>query len=219
MRNVRLSNGHCFSMLQRTTHTIVVLDTAWPWASEAYGLCRLCAYFCVPNKLIRARSYGLIVLQIVASSMLQRQQWRWILLGLGPMTLTGFAVCARTFVRVNLYTQDHTRDSYGVLTANKNELAARAFEGVSVLVLVLWSWVLVAERGFKTGGGAGRALVPPPVLSAGCARCGGAVSWLCRLRTFLFQPVACQPVVGFCLAIWVYAGVIQATNRANQFTT
>ena len=23
------------------THTIVVLNTAWPWASEAYGLCRL----------------------------------------------------------------------------------------------------------------------------------------------------------------------------------
>ena len=36
----------------------------------------------------------------------------------------------------------------------------------------------------------------------------GVVSWLCRLRTFLFQPVACQQVVGFCLAIWVYAGVI-----------
>ena len=26
----------------------------------------------------------------------------------GPMTLTGFAVCARTFVRINLYAQDHT---------------------------------------------------------------------------------------------------------------
>ena len=35
------------------------------------------------------------------------------------------------------------RDSYGVLTANRNELAASVFEGVSVLVLVLWSWVLV----------------------------------------------------------------------------
>ena len=32
---------------------------------------------------------------------------------------------------------------YGVLAANKNELAARAFERVSVLVLLLWSWVLV----------------------------------------------------------------------------
>ena len=36
----------------------------------------------------------------------------------------------------------------------------------------------------------------------------GVVSWLRRLRTFLFQPVACQQVVGFCLAIWAYAGVI-----------
>ena len=42
----------------------------------------------------------------------------WILLGLGPMTLTGFAVCAHTCVRINLYAQEHTRDSYGVLTAN-----------------------------------------------------------------------------------------------------
>ena len=59
----------------------------------------------------------------------------------------------------------------------------------------------LAERTFKTGGGAGRVLVPLPVLSAGKAhRCwcqlverfGGAVSWLCRLRAFLFQPVACQ---------------------------
>ena len=51
---------------------------------------------------------GLIVLEIVASSMLQNQQWRWILLGLGPMTLTGFAFCAHTFVRINLHAQDHT---------------------------------------------------------------------------------------------------------------
>ena len=35
----------------------------------------------------------------------------------------------------------------------------------------------------------------------------GVGSWLRRLRTFLFQPVACHRVVGFCLAIWVYAGV------------
>ena len=120
------------------------------------------------------------------------------------MTLTGFAVCAHTFVRVSLYAQDRARDSYGVLTANKNELAACAFEGVSVLVRVLWSWVLVAERAFKTGGGAGRRCCQV----AKRTRCGGAVSWLCRLRTLLFQPVACQQVVGFCLAIWVYAGVI-----------
>ena len=64
------------------------------------------------------------------------------------MTLTGFAVCAHTFVRINLYAQDHTslfpnRGSYGALIANKYELAARAFQSVSVPVLVLWSWVLV----------------------------------------------------------------------------
>ena len=62
------------------TFTTVVLDTAWPWASEAYGLCRLRAYSCA-HKLIRARSYGLIVLQIVASSMLQivalDTAWPW----------------------------------------------------------------------------------------------------------------------------------------------
>ena len=45
------------------------------------------------------------------------------------------------------------------------------------------------------------------LVSADCARRGGAVRWLRKLRTFLFQPVACQQVVGLCLAIWVYAGV------------
>ena len=44
------------------THTIVVLDTAWPWASEVKP--------------------------------------------------TGFAVCARTFARINLYAQDHTALSF-----------------------------------------------------------------------------------------------------------
>ena len=95
------------------------------------------------------------------------------------MTLTGFAVCARTFARINLYAPDRTRGSYGVLTANKNELPARAFEGASALVLVLWSWALVAERAFKTGGGAGWALAPPPVRCCQLAkRTGAGVSWL-----------------------------------------
>ena len=69
-----------------------------------------------------------------------------------------------------------------------------------------------AGRRRWSGAGAAAGVVSwqsaPVLVSAGCARCGGAVSWLCRLRTFLFQPVACQQVVGFCLAIWVYAGVI-----------
>ena len=130
-----------------------------------------------------------------------------------------------------LYAQDHTlfspnRDSYGVLAANENELAACAFERVSVLAPCCgpagcWCCEL-AESAFKTGGGAGRALSPVPqsapvLVSAGCARCGGAVSWLCRLCTFLFQPVACQQVVGFCLAIWAYAGVVDADNVSIEF--
>ena len=128
--------------------------------------------------------------------------------------------CAHTFVRVNLYVQEHTiGGSYCKL--NKNELAARAFEGVSVLVLVLWSWVLVAERAFKTGGCAGRVLVPPPCQLA--KHTGAGVSWLralwrrrklaavragCVHSCSSQSHVACQQVVGCCLAIWVYAGLI-----------
>ena len=33
-------------LFQHATRTIVVLDIAGLWATEAYGLCRLCAYFC-----------------------------------------------------------------------------------------------------------------------------------------------------------------------------
>ena len=51
----------------------------------------------------------------------------------------------------------------------------------------------------------------PVLVSADCARCGGAVSWLCKLR----QTVACQQVVGLCLAIWVYAGVIVYPEENN----
>ena len=59
-RNVRLSTDHCFSVFQHATHTIVALDTAWPWASEAHGL----------------------------------------------------AGCTHTFVRINLYAQDHMALSF-----------------------------------------------------------------------------------------------------------
>ena len=62
------------------------------------------------------------------------------------MTLTGFAVCAHTFVRINLYAQEHTRDSYGVLTANlirMSWLRALFRRGVSagagVVVLAMFS--------------------------------------------------------------------------------
>ena len=110
--------------------------------------------------------------------MLQRQQWRWILPGLG---LTGFAVCAHTFnVRINLYAQDRTI-AIGVLTANKNELAARAFEGASVLALVLWSWALVAERALRRAA----ALVGRWRRRRCCQlakRTGAGVSWLCAVE-------------------------------------
>ena len=76
--------------------------------------------------------------------------------------------------------------SYVVLTSKRNEQAVRAFGRVSVLALVLWSWVQV-------------------LVSAGRARFTGAVSWLCRLHM--------SQVVGFCLAIWVYAGVIFRSFR------
>ena len=75
------------------------------------------------------------------------------------------------------------------------------------LLQIRMSWLR-----FRKGVGAGAGVV---VLGAGAVswlsvrlRRGGATSWPCRLRTFLLQPVACQQVVGFCLAIWVYAGVI-----------
>ena len=144
MCNVRLST--CFRMFQNATHTIVVLlDTAWPWVSEAYGLWSLCAYFCA-HKLIRARSYGLIVLQIVASSMLQNQKVALDTAWCCANDTYGLCcLCTHIFARINLYGQDHSyvviptyspnRDSYGVLAANRNQLAARAFERVSVSVL------------------------------------------------------------------------------------
>ena len=82
---------------------LVVLDTAWPWANDTYGLCCLHAHFCV-HKHTRTRSYP-------------------------------------------------NRDSYGVLAANKNELAALS-KGCRC-----WCWCCgpgcrcceLAERAFKTG--------------------------------------------------------------------
>ena len=89
----------------------------------------------------------------------------------------------------------------GVLAANKNELAARfrkgvgAGAGVVILGAGAVSWLSARLR--RAAALVGR-----------CCQLivRGVVSWLRRLRTFLFQPVGCQQVVGFCLAIWVYAG-------------
>ena len=66
-------------------------------------------------------------------------------IGLGPITLTGFAVCAHKLIRARLYVAiPQIGIAMGfLLQIRMTELAARAFERVSVLVLVLWSWVLV----------------------------------------------------------------------------
>ena len=77
---------------------------------------------------------------------------------------------------------------------------AGAGAGVVVLGAGAVSWLSARLR---RAAGAAAGVVSwqsaPVLVSADCARCEAAVSWLCRLRTFLFQPVACQQVVGFCL--------------------
>ena len=135
------------------------------------------------------------------------------------MTLTGFAACAHTFCALKLM---RARSSVvipqiGIAMGFLLQISmscARFRKGVGAGAGVV---VLGADgRRRWSGAGAAAGVVSwqsaPVLVSAGCARCGGAVSWLCRLRTFLFQPVACQQVVGFCLAIWVYAGVICLTS-------
>ena len=71
----------------------------------------------------------------------------------------------------------------------------------------------LAEHAFETGGGTGRVLVPLPALSAGNAHCRDRVPVLvsagCARCMYIVQPCSSQPhVMRFCLAIWVYAGVI-----------
>ena len=68
---------------------------------------------------------------------------------------------------------------------------ARAFEGVSVLALVLWSWVLVAERAFAAAAaGVVSWQSAPALVSAGCARCGSAVSWLRVQAVYILVPAS-----------------------------
>ena len=106
MCNVRLSTGHCFSMFQRATHTIVVLDTAWHWASEAYGLCRLCAYFCAhkrASKIIRpyraaARCFKHATMSIAALD----TAWPWANDTYGLCCLRAY-FCAHKLIRARSY--------------------------------------------------------------------------------------------------------------------
>ena len=102
------------------------------------------------------------------------------------------------------------------------EIAGAGAAGAAAVIWQRAWWRLGGGAGRRrrrrrwSGAGASAGVVSwqsaPLLVSAGWARCGGAVSWLRRLRTVLFQPVACQQVVGFCLAIWVYAGVIIAST-------
>ena len=95
-------------------------------------------------------------------------------LALGAMTLTGFAVCAHNFSRINLYAQDHTLlfpIAMGFLLQIRMSWLRALSKGCRC-----WRWCCglgcceLAERTFKIGGGSGRALAPLPVLSAGKAR-------------------------------------------------
>ena len=179
------------------THKIVVLDTAWPWASEAYGICRLCAYFCA-HKLIRAKSYGLsrstnrCFKRATKSIVVLDTAWSWANDTPGFCCLRAY-FCARKLIRARSFVViPQIKIIIGVLTANKNELAARALStgcGVGVTSPRRWRCEL-AERTFKTGTGV-------------------SVSWLCALRgrrklavqaTYILIPVTCQQVVGFCLS-------------------
>ena len=68
---------------------------------------------------------------------------------------------------------------------------------MAFLLQIRMSWLRceLAERAFKTGGGAGRVLAPLPVLSAGKAT-GAGVLWRCRKlavqAAYILVPVAYQ---------------------------
>ena len=173
MRNVRLSTDTCFSMFRLATRTIVVLDTLWPWASEAYGNCRLRAYFCA-RKLIRARSYGLIVLQIVASKSIVALDaaWPWANDTYRLCCLQAY-FCPRKHILARSYVViPQVGIAMGFLLQIRMSWLRALLKGCRC-----WSWCCgpgcwcceLAESAFKTGGGAGRALAPLLVLSAGKA--------------------------------------------------
>ena len=143
MRNVRLSTDHCFSMFQHATHTIVVLDTARPWASEAYGLCRLCTYFC-GHKLLRARSYGLIVLQIVASKSIVALEtaWPWANDTYELCCLRAY-FCARELIRARSCVVTHQKGIAMGFVLQIRVIWLRALSRGCRCWCLLWSCVLV----------------------------------------------------------------------------
>ena len=94
-----------------------------------------------------------------------------VLLGLGPMTLTGFAVCAHTFARINLYALDHVIPQIGMAMGFLLQIRMSWLRALSRCYCCgpgRWRCEL-AERAFNLRRGAGRVLALP-VLSAGKAQ-------------------------------------------------
>ena len=159
MRNVRLSTYHYFSMFQHATRTIVVLDTAWPWASEAYGLCRLCAYFCA-HKLIRAkiirpyRSADRCFKHATKSIVALDTAWPWANDTYGLCCLRAY-FCAHTLLRARSYVViPQIGITMGFLLQIRMSWLRALSKGCRC-----WCWCCgpgcwccgLAERGFKTG--------------------------------------------------------------------
>ena len=167
-------------MFQHATHTIVVLDIAWPWASEAFGLCRLCAYFCA-HKLVRPRSYwpygstDRCFKHATKSTVALDTAWPWANDTYGLCCLRAY-FCVHKVFRAR---------SYVVIPC-----CARGGERVPVLGAVAGCWVCVVDcelavRVVQTGCGCWElALGAVSWLrawwkqGAGCWLCAcGAVSW------------------------------------------
>ena len=107
----------------------------WRQGAGAGGGCWLCAW--CTRKIIRPyRSADRCFKRATKSIVALDTAWPWANDTYGLCCLRAY-FCAHKLIRAKIIRwYSPNRDS-------KNELAARAFERVSVLVLVLWSWVLV----------------------------------------------------------------------------
>ena len=95
--------------------------------------------------------------------------WPWANDTYGLCCLRAY-FCARKLIRARSFVViPQIKIVIGVLTANKNEPRALS-KGCRCWCCGPGCWCCeLAERAFKTGGGAGRVLAPLPVLSAGKA--------------------------------------------------
>ena len=101
-RNVRRSTDHCFSMFRHATHTIVALDTAWPWASAAHGLAGSAHFFVRINYareiIWRYRSTDRCFKHATKSIVALDAAWPWATHAYGLCCLRS-CFCAHNFVR------------------------------------------------------------------------------------------------------------------------